>query len=117
MSFREDNQALIAILKKSFDELRAPLEASIQLVWRGRESPPSAAIILENQLLQTARRFVNLREATDVEKQRYYETICRSFSLPCSPAVFPLPHRDDFSPSITERFDRTPTAVSYLEVY
>src|SRR3954468_1292122 len=108
MSFQEDNKALIAVLKKSFSELRAPLEASIQMVWRGRESPPDAQVILENQLLQTARRFVNLRDATDAGKQRYYEEICRCFSLTCSPDVFPLPQRDDFSPAISERFDRTP---------
>src|SRR5436305_307397 len=117
MSFQEDNKALITVLKKSFDELRAPLETSIQMVWRGRDEPPGAAVILENQLLQTARRFVNLREATAADKQRYYEEICKCFSLSCSLDVFPLPQRDDFAQAVTDRFDRTPVAVSYLEVY
>ena len=117
MSFQEDNKALIAVLKKSFSELRAPLEESIQLVWRGRDEPPNAQVILENQLLQTARRFVNLRETTDQDKQRYYVEICRCFSLTCAPDVFPLPQRDDFSQAVTDRFDRTPVAISYLEIY
>src|SRR4051812_143925 len=117
MSFQEDNKSLIAVLKKSFEDLRAPLEASVRTVWRGRDEPPSAEVILENQLLQTARRFVNLREVADADKQRYYEAICKAFALRCPAGVFPLPQRDDFSPSISERFDRTPVAVSYLEVY
>jgi AAA+ superfamily predicted ATPase len=117
MSFQEDNKALIEVLKKSFNELRAPLEASIQMVWRGLDEPPDAQVILENQLLQTARRFVNLRDVSDADKQRYYAEICRCFSLNCMPDVFPLPQRDDFSPTITDRFDRTPVAISYLEVY
>lgn len=117
MSFQEDNKALITVLKKSFAELRAPLGESIGMVWRGRDQPPDADVVLGNQLQQTARRFINLREASDEDKQKYYEEICRGFSLTCQSNVFPLPQRDDFSSAITDRFDRTPVAVSYLEVY
>ena len=117
MSFKDDNEALIAVLKKSFSELLPPLEASILMVWRGRERPPSAQLIFENQLLHIAQRFVNLREATDAEKQKFYEEICRCFSLDCANDTFPLQQRDDFDQKISERFDRTPVSISYLEVY
>lgn len=117
MSFQDDNEALIAALKKSFGELLAPLEASIRMVWRGRDEPPSAQLILENQLLQIAQRFVNLRDSTAAEKQKFYEEICRCFSLGCAVDTFPLPQRDDFDQRISERLDRTPASISYLEVY
>ncbi|MDQ3820598.1 MAG: AAA family ATPase, partial [Acidobacteriota bacterium] len=94
-----------------------PLETSIRMVWRGRDQPPSAQLIFENQLIHVAQRFVNLREATAEEKQEFYEEICRCFSLQCRKDTFPLPQRDDFDQRISERFDRTPVSVSYLEAY
>ncbi|HEX8844212.1 MAG TPA: AAA family ATPase [Pyrinomonadaceae bacterium] len=111
------NKILIAGLKRSLGELRAPLETSIRVVWRGREPPPSAQMVIDNQLLQTARQFVNLREASDPEKQRYYEEICKYFSLTYRPDTFPLARRGDFSQKVSERIDRTPVISSYLEVY
>jgi stage V sporulation protein K len=117
MSVYKIDPALIATLKKSLDELRIPLETSMRRVWRGNQTPPSAAMVLENQLLQTARQFVNLRKASESEKQRYYEVICKSFSFACVPNTFPLSRAGDFAPEISERFDRTPVITSYLEVY
>jgi SpoVK/Ycf46/Vps4 family AAA+-type ATPase len=117
MAVYKIDPALITTLKKSLEELRIPLETSMKRVWRGNQTPPKAAMVLENQLLQTARHFVNLREASASEKQRYYEEICRSFSLTCVPNTFPLSRVGDFAPQISERFDRTPVITSYLEIY
>lgn len=117
MSLHDNSRVLISSLKKSLDELHAPLEASMRRVWRGRQAPPSAKMVLENQLLQTARQFVDLREASDAEKQRFYEEVCECFSLSGVPRTFPLSRRGEFDPTISERIDRTPAITSYLEVY
>jgi SpoVK/Ycf46/Vps4 family AAA+-type ATPase len=117
MPFNTGNKRLIASLAKTFTELLSPLEASIRTVWRGTAAPPDARMVLDNQLLSIAKRFVNLRECSIEEKQRYYEEVCRSFRLGCEVDTFPLPERETFSPHILEKLDRAPVVVSYLEEY
>jgi hypothetical protein len=115
--FNTGNKHLISALARTFGELLSPLEASIQAVWRGTTAPPDAKLVLDNQLLAIARRFVNLRECSDEEKQRYYEEICRSFQLGYESDTFPLPERQAFSRNVLEKLDRGPVVVSYLEEY
>lgn len=117
MPFDTGNKHLINSLKKTFAELLSPLETSIRLVWRGTDQPPEARVVLDNQLLTIAKRFVNLREAPIEEKQRYYEEVCRSFRLSYESNTFPLPDRQTFSQEISRRLDRGPILVSYLEEY
>jgi SpoVK/Ycf46/Vps4 family AAA+-type ATPase len=115
--FNTGNKHLIASLRKTFAELLSPLEASIRTIWRGATKPPEAKLVLDNQLLSVARRFVNLRESSIEEKERYYEEICRSFLLTYAENTFPLPERQTFSQEIASRLDRGPIVVSYLEEY
>jgi len=112
----EGNRKLIAGLRKTLGELAAPLGESLRAVWRG-ENPPDARSVLDNQLTLTAEHFINVREASDAEKQRYYEQVCRLFGLKARPDAFPLPGRADLPPHLLKRLDRTPVAVSYLETY
>jgi len=111
------NKQLVASLRKTFTELLSPLEASIRTVWRGQTVPPEVKLVLDNQLLSIARRFVNLREAGPEEKQRYYEQLCREFQLSCESNTFPLPERNSFTQSVADRIDRAPVILSYLEEY
>ncbi|HEX8144464.1 MAG TPA: AAA family ATPase [Pyrinomonadaceae bacterium] len=117
MPLSHGNKHLVASLAKTFFELLSPLEVSIRTVWRGTAAPPDAKLVLDNQLLSIARRFVNLRECSVEEKQRYYEDICRSFNLSYESNTFPLPERESFSPNILRKLDRAPVAVSYLQEY
>jgi hypothetical protein len=112
----EKNQKLIASLSKTLGELAAPLEQSLRVVWRG-DGVPSARSVIENQLTLTAQHFINLRDATDADKQRYYEQVCKLFRLSPRPDAFPLPSRQDLPPHLLKRLDRTPVVVSYLETY
>jgi AAA+ superfamily predicted ATPase len=117
VSFYSENQALIAALTKTANELSAPLDAQIKRVWRGKDAPPGGRMVLENQLVTTAKHFVNLRQVLDSEKQRYFAEICRHFNLDCAPDVFPLPSAQPFSQKIMQNIDRTPVVISYLVEY
>ena len=117
VSFYSDNQTLIAALTKTINELQAPLDAQIKRVWRGKDAPPNASMVLENQLITTAKHFVNLRQVSDSEKQRYFAEICRHFNLDCASDVFPLSSIQPFSQPIMQKIDRTPALVSYLAEY
>lgn len=117
MPLSPDNKQLIKSLSLTFSGLLSPLDVSIRTVWRGTTEPPEAKVVLDNQLLSIAKRFVNLREASPEEKQRYYETLCRSFQLSCESNTFPLPDRQSFSQNILQKIDRAPVVVSYLEEY
>ena len=118
MSLHPDNTPLIIYLTRAFDELYAPLDMSIQTVWRGKGTRPDAKMVFQNQLLLTAQRFVDLRECSDEEKQEYYEEICRCFNLKCGGNTFPLPRQQQsFGSHIDRKLDRTPVSVSYLEAY
>lgn len=117
MSLSPGNTPLIAILIRTFDELQAPLSASIRAIWRGSGSPPDGKTILQNQLLLTAQRFVNIRECSEMEKQRYFEQICRCFNLRCEGEMFPVPDQSRFEHNILQRLNRMPASVSYLEEY
>jgi stage V sporulation protein K len=111
------NKHLVATLSKTFAELLSPLDVSIRTVWRGASAPPEASLVLDNQLLSVAKRFVNLRECSVAEKQRYYEEICRAFKLSCDSNTFPLPERQSFSRNVIQKLDSEPVVVSYLEEY
>jgi nicotinamide riboside kinase len=74
-------------------------------------------MVLENQLLSVAKRFVDVRQTSIEEKQRYFEAICRWFGLKFEENTFPLPPQHSFDPNIFQRLDRAPIAVSYLEEY
>jgi Holliday junction resolvasome RuvABC ATP-dependent DNA helicase subunit len=65
----------------------------------------------------TAQRFINLRDASEEDKQRYYEEVCKLFRLQSTPDTFPLRDSTDLPPHILKRLDRTPVSVSYLETY
>ena len=117
MSLYSDNTALVLYLIKAFGELYAPLNVSIQTIWRGQGAPPSGREVLHNQLVLIAQRFVDLRDVADEEKQRYYEEICRSFKLNYGSNTFPLPTARSFSPVIQQRIDHAPVSISYLEAY
>lgn len=117
MPLSPGNKQLVASLRNTFTELLSPLETSIGTVWRGTTAPPAAKLVLDNQLLSIAKRFVNLREAKAEEKQRYYEELCRAFQLQYESNTFPLSERYSFSPSVADRLDRAPVILSYLEEY
>lgn len=113
----EENVRLTAHLRRTLEELAAPLGAGIARVWRG-ENAPGARTVIDNQLHMTAQRFVNLRDVPDAEKQRYYEALCRAFDLRPTPNAFPLATREsDLPPHILSRLDRTPAVVTYLDSY
>lgn len=116
MLLDDDNRKLIAHVSRTLNDLVAPLEWSISAVWRGAGAP-EAREVLDNQLLLAAQRFINLREASDEEKQGYYEELCRLFRLRAAPDTFPLRESTDLPPHILKRLDRTPVSVSYLETY
>lgn len=117
MSLSPGNTPLIAALIKSFEELHAPLSASIRAIWRGKGSPPDGSTILQNQLILIAQRFVNIREGSDTEKQRYFEEICRRFKLDCKGEMFPVLDQSFFDRDILQQLNRVPASVSYLEEY
>jgi SpoVK/Ycf46/Vps4 family AAA+-type ATPase len=117
VSFFAENQHLISALTRTTKELSAPLDFSIKRVWRGVSGPPDADTVLENQLISTAKQFINLRQCSDAEKQRYFNEVCRHFRLKGGTDVFPLPDAQQFSSSIMQRLDRTPVIVSYLTEY
>jgi SpoVK/Ycf46/Vps4 family AAA+-type ATPase len=104
-------------LRGTFGEFYAPLDASIRAVWRGKGAPPDGKLVLDNQLIATAKRFINIRKCSDEEKQRYYEEICRRFNLEYAENVFPLPLQQSFNPQIQQKLDRAPVSISYLEEY
>jgi Holliday junction resolvasome RuvABC ATP-dependent DNA helicase subunit len=113
----ENNVKLTAHLRRAFEALVEPLGWSIGAVWRG-DGAPDARTVLDNQLLLVARQFVNVRDASEFEKQEYYEQVCLAFGLPAAPGTFPLPERDRYIPEhLRKRLDRTPALVSYLEAY
>ena len=117
MSFLPNNPRLIASLKKTFADLATPLDMSIRNVWRGAARPPDGKVVLANQLLSVARQFVDVRKCSIEEKQSYFETVCGWFDLECEDNAFPLPAPPSFNPNISQRFDRTPVVISYLEEY
>ena len=112
----EENRRLAAGVLRTLGELVAPLGESIRMVWRGAGSP-DARSVLDNQLMLTAQRFINLRDVSEAEKQSYYEEVCGLFRLQASPETFPLRDSTDLPPHILKRLDRTPVSVSYLETY
>ncbi|HVF42626.1 MAG TPA: AAA family ATPase [Pyrinomonadaceae bacterium] len=112
----EENRRLAAGVLKTFGELVAPLGESIRMVWRGAGAP-DARSVLDNQLMLTAQHFINLRDASEEEKQRYYEEVYKLFRLLPAPDTFPLRDSTDLPPHILKRLDRTPVSVSYLETY
>ena len=116
MLLDEENRKLAAGVLRTFGELVAPLGESIRMVWRGAGAP-DARSVLDNQLMLTAQRFINLRDASEEDKQRYYEEVCKLFRLPHAPDTFPLRDSTDLPPHILKRLDRTPVSVSYLETY
>ncbi len=117
MALTPDNTRLIASLKKTFGELRLPLEMSIRSVWRGAERPPDARMVLDNQLLSVIKRFIDVRQSTVAEKQRYFEQLCRLFELKAEENTFPLSTAQSFDQHIQQRLTNAPVAVSYLEEY
>ncbi|PYS73976.1 MAG: AAA family ATPase [Acidobacteria bacterium] len=117
MSFLPNNPRLIASLKKTFADLATALDVSIRNVWRGADRPPDGKMVLANQLLSVARQFVDVRNCSIEEKQSYFETVCGWFDLECEENAFPLPAPLSFNPNISQRFDRTPVVISYLEEY
>lgn len=117
MSFLPNNPRLIASLKKTFADLATPVDMSIRTVWRGTDRPPDGKMVLANQLLSVARQFVDVRNCSIEEKQSYFETVCGWFDLECEENAFPLLAPQLFNPSISQRFDRTPVVISYLEEY
>lgn len=116
MLLDDDNKRLAAGVVRTVNDLVAPLGESIRAVWRGAGAP-DAREVLDNQLMLTAQRFINLREASEEEKQAYYEDVCRLFRLRPAPNTFPLRHSTDLPPHLLKRLDSTPVSVSYLETY
>jgi ATPase family associated with various cellular activities (AAA)/AAA lid domain len=112
----EENKRLAAGVARTVSELVAPLGESIRAVWRGAGAP-DAREVLDNQLMLTAQRFINLRDVSEEEKQAYYEDVCRLFRLNPAPGTFPLRHSTDLPPHLLKRLDGTPVSVSYLETY
>jgi Holliday junction resolvasome RuvABC ATP-dependent DNA helicase subunit len=112
----DNSRKLIAHVKRVLNELVAPLDWSIGTVWRGAGAPVARSV-LDNQLMLTAQRFINLRDASEELKQLYYEEVCRLFQLNAAPDTFPLRESDDLPPHILKRLDRTPVSISYLETY
>jgi DNA polymerase III delta prime subunit len=117
VSFLPNNPRLIASLKETFADLATPLDMSIRNVWRGAGRAPDGKMVLANQLLSVARKFVDVRNCSIEEKQSYFETVCGWFDLECEENAFPLPAPPSFNPNISQRFDRTPVVISYLEEY
>lgn len=116
MLLDESNRKLIAHMSRTLGVLVAPLGESIRAVWRDG-SAPDARTVLDNQLMLTAQHFVNLREASEAEKQRYYEEVCKLFRLRAAEDTFPLADSTDLPPHLLKRLDRTPVSVSYLETH
>ena len=116
MLLDEENRRLAAGVLRTLGELVAPLDESIRMVWRGAGAP-DARSVLDNQLMLTAQRFINLRDASEEEQQRYYEEVCRLFRVQPAPETFPLRDSTDLPPHILKRLDCTPVSVSYLETY
>ncbi|HJQ33686.1 MAG TPA: AAA family ATPase [Pyrinomonadaceae bacterium] len=112
----EENRRLAASVRATLDALAAPLGESIRMVWRGAGAP-EARQVLDNQLMLTAQRFVDLRAASEETKQAYYEEVCRLFRLAPAPETFPLRNSTDLPPHLLKRLDRTPVVVPYLETY
>jgi len=56
----EENKRLAAIVLKTVGELVAPLGEAVRAVWRGAGAPDARGV-LDNQLMLTAQRFINLR--------------------------------------------------------
>jgi ATPase family associated with various cellular activities (AAA)/AAA lid domain len=112
----EENKRLAASVLKTAGELVAPLGEAVRAVWRGAVAP-DAREVLDNQLMLTAQRFINLRESSEEEKQGYYEEVCSLFRLAPAPNTFPLRHSTDLPPHLLKRLDSTPVSVSYLETY
>ncbi len=113
----DNNRQLIAHLRRTVDELVAPLAESIRMVWRGQQTAmPDARTVLENHLLLTARLFIDARAATVADKQRFYETICREFRLRVSADAFSNFRPDYALNSLAKNFD-TPVSISYLDTY
>ncbi|HEU4595552.1 MAG TPA: AAA family ATPase, partial [Pyrinomonadaceae bacterium] len=73
--------------------------------------------VLENQLMLTAQQFINLREVSEAEKQRYYESVCKVFRLQAAGDTFPLADSTDLPAHVLKRLDRTPVSISYLETH
>jgi len=117
LSFPPNNPRLIASLKKTFADLRTPLDLSIRIVWRGADRPPEGKMVLDNQLLSVAKQFVDVRNCSVEQKQSYFETICDWFDLASEENAFPLPARQSFDPNISERLERVPVVISYFEEY
>jgi SpoVK/Ycf46/Vps4 family AAA+-type ATPase len=114
----ENNQQLIAHLRRAVEELIAPLAESIQMVWRGQKTAtPDARTVLENHLSLTARQFINARAAAAADKQRFYEDICRSFRLRADRAAFSTIKPDYTQTPLAKNFDHAPVSISYLEAY
>lgn len=117
MALDPSNTPLIATLLVTFDELSAPLSASIRLIWRGNDAPPEGKSVLQNQLILTAQRFINIRDCSEAEKQNYYEEICRRFNLKCEGNTFPLVDRAYLDSHSFSKINRLPASVSYLQEY
>ncbi|HEY0375517.1 MAG TPA: AAA family ATPase [Pyrinomonadaceae bacterium] len=117
MSLGPGNTHLVSVLIKAFGELYEPLSSSIRAIWRGKESPPDGKTILHNQLMLTAQRFVNIRDCSDAERQRYFTEICRRFDLDGKGITFPVPDQGYFDRNILQKVNRSPATVSYLEEY
>ncbi|HEY9404226.1 MAG TPA: AAA family ATPase [Pyrinomonadaceae bacterium] len=114
----ENNQHLIAHLRRAVEELVAPLAESIRMVWRGgKTSAPDARTVIENHLLLTARQFINASAASAAEKQRFYEDICRGFRLPAGGHAFSNVNPDYSRTPLAKNFADTPVSISYLEAY
>jgi SpoVK/Ycf46/Vps4 family AAA+-type ATPase len=117
LSLGPGNTHLVSVLIKAFGELYEPLSSSIRAIWRGKESPPDGKTILHNQLMLTAQRFVNIRDCSDAERQRYFTEICRRFDLDGKGITFPVPDQGYFDRNILQKVNRSPATVSYLEEY
>ncbi len=117
MSLTPENTRLIASLRNALAALRTPLEMSIRSIWRGADAPPDSRMVLDNQLLALAKRFVDIRQCSLDEKQRYFEQICRWFDLKSEPNTFPLSTQQSFDSNIQSKLDREPVTISYLEEY
>ncbi|HYG09771.1 MAG TPA: AAA family ATPase, partial [Pyrinomonadaceae bacterium] len=114
----ENNQQLIAHLRRAVEELVRPLAESIQMVWRGEKSAaPNARTVLENHLRMTARQFINARTASAADKQRFYQDICRSFQLRPDGDAFSNLKPDYSQTPLAKNFAHTPVSISYLEAY
>jgi SpoVK/Ycf46/Vps4 family AAA+-type ATPase len=117
LSLGPGNTHLVSVLIKTFGELYEPLSSSIKAIWRGKESPPDGKTILHNQLILTAQRFVDIRDCSDAERQRYFTEICQRFGLDSKGITFPVPDQGYFDRNILQKVNRTPATVSYLEEY